>query len=69
MTDHPESVVEHALAHQVGDETERAYRRGDAFAKRRTVMRDWEMYLLSKAEVKTPRRPSKGARSDLPLAA
>lgn len=69
MTDQPESVVEHALAHQVGDETERAYRRGDAFAKRRILMRAWEEYLLSKPKVKAPRRRSKAARPDLSLAA
>ncbi|WP_157220679.1 tyrosine-type recombinase/integrase [Flavisphingomonas formosensis] len=46
MTDHAESVVEQALAHQVGSETSRAYRRGDAFLKRRVLMDDWEAYLL-----------------------
>lgn len=46
MTGHPETIVEQALAHQVGDETVRAYRRGDAFLKRRVLMRDWECYLL-----------------------
>ena len=45
MTDHPETVVEQALAHQVGDATVRAYRRGDAFLKRRLVMRDWANFL------------------------
>lgn len=45
MTDHPESVVEQALAHQVGDATVRAYRRGDAFLKRRLVMRDWANFI------------------------
>jgi len=48
MTDHQESVVEMALAHQVGDETVRAYRRGDAFRKRTIMMADWETYLLSR---------------------
>jgi integrase len=46
MTGHPDTIVEQALAHQVGDETVRAYRRGDAFLKRRVLMRDWECYLL-----------------------
>ena len=46
MTAHPETVVEQALAHQIGDETSRAYRRGDAFLKRRVLMNDWEAYLL-----------------------
>jgi integrase len=54
MTDHAESVVEQALAHQVGDETSRAYRRGDAFLKRRVLMNDWEAYLLG-----SQRRPAR----------
>jgi integrase len=45
MTSHPEAIVEQALAHQVGDETVRAYRRGDAFLKRYAVMEDWARYL------------------------
>lgn len=45
MTDHPETVVEQALAHQVGDATVRAYRRGDVFLKRRLVMRDWANFI------------------------
>lgn len=45
MTDHAETVVEQALAHQVGDATVRAYRRGDAFLKRRIVMRDWANFI------------------------
>ena len=38
-------VAEAALAHVVGDETERAYRRSDALAKRRKLMEAWERYL------------------------
>ena len=34
-------VAEAALAHVVGDETERAYRRGDALEKRRRLMEAW----------------------------
>ena len=45
MTGHPEAIVEQALAHQIGDETTRAYRRGDAFLKRRRLMKDWATYL------------------------
>jgi integrase len=37
-------VAEAALAHLVGDETERAYRRGDALRKRRELMKAWEDY-------------------------
>lgn len=60
MTDHAESVVEQALAHQVGDETSRAYRRGDAFLKRRVLMNDWEAYLLGSR--KRPTRVTKIAK-------
>lgn len=40
-TDYPRELTEAALAHLVGDETERAYRRGDALEKRRALMADW----------------------------
>jgi integrase len=40
-TDHPREVIEAALAHTVGSEVERAYRRGDALDKRRLLMADW----------------------------
>nr|WP_314095158.1 integrase arm-type DNA-binding domain-containing protein [uncultured Shinella sp.] len=40
-TMHQREVVEAALAHAVGDAVERAYRRGDALAKRRKLMDDW----------------------------
>lgn len=47
MTVHEEAVIEHALAHQYGDSTARAYRRKNAFEKRKFVMIDWAEYLLS----------------------
>lgn len=37
----PRDVAEMALAHVVGDEVERAYRRGDALDKRRVLMDAW----------------------------
>ncbi|HYE38250.1 tyrosine-type recombinase/integrase [Methylocaldum sp.] len=40
-TDHPREVAEAALAHAVGDDVERAYRRGDALEKRRLLMQAW----------------------------
>jgi integrase len=43
-TDHPSEVGEAALAHAIGDETEEAYRRGDALEKRRKLMDDWANY-------------------------
>jgi integrase len=44
-THFPREIAEVALAHIVGDETERAYRRGDAIEKRRKLMQAWEGYL------------------------
>ncbi len=43
-TNFPREVVEAALAHQVGNEVERAYRRGDALEKRRKLMDAWSGY-------------------------
>jgi integrase len=41
----PRELAEAALAHTVGDETERAYRRGDALEKRRKLMDAWAAFL------------------------
>ena len=38
-------VAEAALAHVVGDNTERAYQRGDLFEKRRELMIEWGQFL------------------------
>lgn len=43
-TDFPREVAEWSLAHQVGNATERAYRRSDALEKRRELMAAWERY-------------------------
>jgi integrase len=40
-TIHQTEVIEAALAHLVGTEVERAYRRGDALEKRSPLMEDW----------------------------
>lgn len=40
-------LLEQSLAHVVGDETERAYRRGDALEKRRKVLAAWASYCLT----------------------
>lgn len=40
-TSHPRDVIEFALAHKVGSDVERSYRRGDALEKRRSLMQDW----------------------------
>jgi integrase len=44
-TNHPHYVQEMALAHGVGSEVEKAYRRGDLLAKRTELMRDWCRYI------------------------
>lgn len=41
QTDFPREIAEAALAHTVGDATERAYRRSDALARRRALMEAW----------------------------
>jgi len=43
-TTFPREIAEHALAHNVGDATERAYRRADAIEKRRKMMQAWADY-------------------------
>jgi integrase len=55
ITDFPREIVEAALAHAVGDATERAYRRGDALDKRRQLMEAWASYVGSaSAQVELP---------------
>ena len=41
MTNVPRELAEQALAHAVGNEVERAYRRGDALERRRELMERW----------------------------
>ena len=40
-TNYPREVTEMALAHTIADQVEAAYRRGDLFEKRRTLMAEW----------------------------
>lgn len=44
-TNYERDMAEIALAHQVGNEVEAAYRRGDMLEKRRAMMTDWAMFL------------------------
>ncbi len=44
-TSFPREVAEAALAHTIGDEVERAYRRGDALEKRRKLMDAWASFV------------------------
>jgi integrase len=46
-TRHPDHVVELSLAHQIGSQVERAYRRGDLLDQRRRLMQDWSDFLVS----------------------
>jgi integrase len=43
-TSHSDHTIEISLAHTVGKETERSYRRGDMFDKRRRLMADWARF-------------------------
>lgn len=52
-TNYPREVAEMALAHRVGDKTEKAYWRGDVFDKRRRLMDDWAAF-CSRVESKQP---------------
>ena len=45
MTDHPQEVIEAALAHVVQNKVEAAYARSDLFERRRLLMDDWAQYL------------------------
>lgn len=42
---HPDAIAEQALAHTIDSKVERAYRRGDAFDRRRDLMAQWADYL------------------------
>ena len=52
----PRELAEAALAHVFGDETERAYRRGDALEKRRKLMVAWANYCEPKKSSKEEKR-------------
>lgn len=45
-TNYPREMAEMALAHNVGNDVERAYRRGDMVEKRRVMMDDWASFVL-----------------------
>lgn len=53
QTNFPRELAEVALAHRVGDDTERAYQRGDLLAKRRQLMTAWESYCAKTRETQT----------------
>jgi integrase len=51
-TTFPREVIEAALAHAVGNQTEAAYRRRDALEKRRELMEAWASYLTRESSEK-----------------
>ena len=51
-TSFPDTLSEEALAHVVGSETRRAYRRGDALEKRRKLMEAWAAFLTQEESAK-----------------
>jgi integrase len=51
-TDFPREMAEIALAHNVGSEVERAYRRGDMLERRRGMMAAWARFLRGTAGAK-----------------
>jgi integrase len=57
-------IAEAALAHTVGDSTERAYRRGDALERRRALMAAWDSFVGAMPDtnvVPISRRPKTSA--------
>lgn len=56
VSNFPRELAEAALAHTVGDATERAYRRGDALEKRRKLMEAWAGYSEPRSDESNVRR-------------
>ena len=54
-TEFPRDMAEISLAHQVGSEVERAYRRGDMLEKRRGMMSAWGRFLRGEQDQKVVR--------------
>jgi integrase len=61
VSNYPREIAEAALAHNVGDATERAYRRGDALEKRRKLMAAWATYIEFGGARSGNVRPMRGA--------
>lgn len=59
----PREVVELALAHGIEDKVEAAYRRGDAFAKRKKLMADWAKYCATPSKQVATVTPIGAARA------
>lgn len=63
-TNFPNEMLEMALAHTVSDKVEAAYRRGDMFDKRRTLMDAWAKYCAKPAAPTGEVVPLRGARGE-----
>jgi integrase len=55
-TSYDREVIEHALAHQLPDETERAYRRDTALQKRKRLMQSWSDHCCMSTSTVVPLR-------------
>lgn len=67
-TEFPAELSEAALAHVAGDETERAYRRGDALERRRVLMDEWGKYLESGIALDIERKEKGDGQNNRPQA-
>ena len=63
QTNFPREVAEAALAHVIADRTEAAYRRGDLFEKRRSLMAAWAAYCQTEPSVGGAVIPMKGTKA------
>jgi Arm DNA-binding domain len=63
QTNFPREVAEAALAHVIADRTEAAYRRGDLFEKRRSLMAAWAAYCQMESSVGAAVIPMKGTKA------
>ena len=59
-TDYPRDMAEIALAHVVGSDVERAYRRGDMIDRRRQMMAAWARFLRGHAGAKVVKMEAAG---------
>ena len=59
-TEYPREMAEISLAHNVGSEVERAYRRGDMLEKRRAMMAAWGRFLRGETGAKVVQMGARG---------
>lgn len=62
-TAYPREIAEAALAHQLKDKTEAAYRRTDLFDKRANLMRDWAKFCATPRAKGDNVKPLRGAQA------